>query len=126
MSLQIHLLGPIQISRDGQSIEIPGHKPLALLAYLLLTRQANSRQHLSDLLFDGPSDPKAALRWTLSKLRGTIGADYIVADRHEIAFDFDSYGVGIFEECRISWYASTSIIGDIDICSAVVSFTGIK
>ena len=90
MSLRIQLLCPVQISRDGQSVQIPGHKPLALLAYLLVTGKAHSRQHLIDLLFDGPGDPKAALRWTLSKLRGAMGADHILADRQEIAFDSDS------------------------------------
>jgi ABC-type oligopeptide transport system substrate-binding subunit/DNA-binding SARP family transcriptional activator len=89
MSLQIHFLGPIHISQNDQPVQIPGHKPLALLAYLLVTGQVHSRQHLIDLLFDGPGDPKAALRWTLSKLRGAIGTDYILADRQGIGFNFE-------------------------------------
>jgi DNA-binding SARP family transcriptional activator len=65
-----------------------GQRSLALLAYLLLTGQAHSRQHLTDLLFEGPSDPRGALRWNLSRLRSAIGAAYFLADREEIAFNF--------------------------------------
>ena len=54
MTLRIHLLGPIQISYDGTSVQIPGHKPLALLAYLLITGQAHSRHHCI----------KSGSRWT--------------------------------------------------------------
>ena len=71
MTLIVRLLGPVQISHDDQPISIRGYKALALLAYLLLTGQAHSRQHLIDLLFDGPADPKASLRWILSD--GTMG-----------------------------------------------------
>jgi DNA-binding SARP family transcriptional activator len=43
-----------------------------------------------DLLFEGPDDPRAALRWTLAKLREAIGAEYLLADRQEVAFNFES------------------------------------
>ena len=43
-----------------------------------------------DLLFDGPDDPKASLRWILSELRQAIGPEFIQADRRQIAFNFDS------------------------------------
>lgn len=89
MSLQIQLLGPPQISCDGQLIDLPGYRPLALLAYLVVTGQAHSRDHLVDLLFDGPNDPRASLRYTLSKLRQAIGADCILADRQEVSFNFE-------------------------------------
>jgi DNA-binding SARP family transcriptional activator len=75
---------------------------LALLAYLVVTGKPHSRQHLVDLFFfDGPDDPRAALRWTLSKLRKAIGADFISADRQQIGFDFDNdywLDVTAFEE----------------------------
>ena len=90
MSLRIQLLGQARITLDGQPVDLPGYRPLALLAYLILTRKAYSRQHLIDLLFDGPDDPRAALRWTLSKLRKAIGEAYILADRDEVSFNFQS------------------------------------
>lgn len=90
MALEIHLLGLARILRDGAAVELAGQRPLALLAYLILTREAHLREHLIDLLFDGPDDPRAALRWTLSKLRKAIGDDYIITERDAVAFNFRS------------------------------------
>jgi oligopeptide transport system substrate-binding protein len=114
MTLLVHLLGPAQLSRDGDPIEIPGHRPLALLAYLLVTGKAHSRQHLVDLLFEGPDDPRAALRWTLSKLRKAIGPEYLLADRQEIAFNFESdYWLDLtaFEAGRLDLYRGDFLEG---------------
>jgi alpha-glucoside transport system substrate-binding protein len=90
MSLRIQLLGPPRMSLGGHPVDLPGHRPLALLAYLVTTGQPHSRSHLIDLLFEGPDDPRAALRWTLSKLRKAIGSDYILTDRQEVSFNFQS------------------------------------
>jgi ABC-type oligopeptide transport system substrate-binding subunit/DNA-binding SARP family transcriptional activator len=90
MSLRIQFLGPPKVERDGDPVDLPGYRPLALLAYLLVTGQAHTRQHLVDLLFEGADDPRAALRWTLTKLRQAIGGEYILADRQQVAFDFES------------------------------------
>jgi ABC-type oligopeptide transport system substrate-binding subunit/DNA-binding SARP family transcriptional activator/tetratricopeptide (TPR) repeat protein len=114
MTLLIHLLGSPQISRDGDPIDIPGHRPLALLAYLLVAGKAHSRQHLVDLLFEGPDDPRAALRWTLSKLRKAIGPEYLLADRQEIAFNFESdYWLDLtaFEAGRLDLYRGDFLEG---------------
>jgi DNA-binding SARP family transcriptional activator len=109
MTLVVRLLGPVQISHDDQPISIRGYKALALLAYLLLTGQAHSRQHLIDLLFDGPDDPKASLRWILSQLRQAIGPEFIWADRQQIVFNFDSdywLDVAAFEAGQLELYRS--------------------
>lgn len=90
MTLLVRLLGPVQLSRADQPVSMRGNKAMGLLAYLLSTKQAHSRQHLIDLLFDGPDDPRASLRWILSELRKSIGSDFILADRQQIAFNFDS------------------------------------
>jgi DNA-binding SARP family transcriptional activator len=44
---------------------------------------------LIDLLFDGPVDPNASLRWILSELRRAIGPACLLADRQRVAFNFD-------------------------------------
>lgn len=90
MSLRIQLLGPPQITLAGAPVDLPGHRPLALFAYLLLVRKPVRRESLIDLFFDGPDDPQAALRWTLSKVRKAIGGDYLLADRQQVAFNFES------------------------------------
>src|SRR6185369_7883869 len=43
-----------------------------------------------DLLWEGPDDPRAALRWSLAKLRPLVddeGAPRLVADRERVALD---------------------------------------
>jgi alpha-glucoside transport system substrate-binding protein len=90
MSLRIQFLGQPRLLSEGRRVNLPGNRPLALLAYLLLTRKAHPREHLIDLFFDGPADPRAALRWALSKIRKAIGDEYILAEQDEIAFNFAS------------------------------------
>lgn len=114
MSLIIRLLGPVQISRDGQPVQVRGYQPLALLAYLVMTGRAHTRQHLVDLLFDRSDDPRANLRWALSELRRGIGDSYILADRHEVAFNFDSdYRLDVtdFEAGQVELYRGDLLEG---------------
>jgi DNA-binding SARP family transcriptional activator/tetratricopeptide (TPR) repeat protein len=91
LNLEIRLLGGLEVRRDGAVAELPpSRKSRALLAYLVATGRAHSRSHLCDLLFDGPDDPRAALRWSLTKLRGLVdapGAVRLVADRERVAFE---------------------------------------
>ena len=94
--------------------DVPGHRPLALLAYLLVTGRAHSRQHLVDLLFETSDDPRASLRWTLSKLRKAIGSDYVLADRGEVAFNFESdywLDVTVFEAGELDLYRGDFLEG---------------
>jgi DNA-binding SARP family transcriptional activator len=70
-SLSIRLLGELVLS-EGQSRLPPSRRTRALLAYLTVERRAHSRQRLCDLFWSGPHDPRAALRWSLSKLRSVL------------------------------------------------------
>jgi len=64
------------MERDGVAVDPPrGHKAWGLLAYLLRTRVAPSRERLASLLFPEADDPLGALRWTLSALRRQLGAN---------------------------------------------------
>jgi DNA-binding SARP family transcriptional activator len=114
MTLQVHLLGKPRVRLNGDSIELPGYRPLALLAYLIITKKPHRREHLINLLFDRPGDPQAALRWTLSKLRNTIGSEYILADREEVSFNFQSdfwLDVSAFEAGKIELYQGDFLEG---------------
>lgn len=90
MTLRIYLLGQPELLRDDAPVELRGRKPLALLTYLLLTGQPQSRQQLVDLLYDRSADPRASLRWTLHHLRRAVGAEYLSADRQRIGFNFET------------------------------------
>jgi alpha-glucoside transport system substrate-binding protein len=90
MSLRIQLLGQPRIRFDDSPVNLPAGRPLALLAYLLVTKKPHRREQLIDLLFDGPDDPRAALRWALTKIRKAIGNEYLLSERGEISFNFES------------------------------------
>jgi DNA-binding SARP family transcriptional activator/TolB-like protein len=71
--LQIRVLGPIGVVRDGVPVALPrSRKVRALLAFLALEQRPSSRSRLCDLLWDVPNDPRGELRWSLSKLRGVL------------------------------------------------------
>lgn len=79
MGLTIKLLGPPNVQRDGvPHIEPRGHKPWALLTYVLRSDAAPSRERLADLLFRDADDPFGALRWNLSQLRRVLGNDVTI------------------------------------------------
>ncbi|MFM0140204.1 ATP-binding protein [Caballeronia grimmiae] len=89
--LSIRLLGELEVRRNGVKVPLPAsRRTRALLGYLAMSSGAVVRSTLCDLLWDGPDDPRAALRWSLSKLRPLVGdaaVERIVADRTHVAFD---------------------------------------
>ncbi|WP_417622123.1 alpha/beta fold hydrolase [Parasphingorhabdus sp.] len=86
---QIKLLGEIEVLRGGQPVSLPAsRKTRALLAFLVLTGRPHRRDRLCEIFWDIPDDPRASLRWSLSKLRAIVDdADVrrIVADRERVA-----------------------------------------
>ena len=74
--LAIHLLGaPFVTSGSARRTAPRGRKPWALLAYLLMTESAPSREWLAELLFADAEDPLNALSWNLTQLRRLLGPD---------------------------------------------------
>jgi len=68
--LRIDLLGPVRVCRRDVEVPLPpSRKVRALLVYLALMPQGASRSRLCEMLWDGPGDPRAQLRWALSRLR---------------------------------------------------------
>ncbi len=70
-SLSIRLFGELVLGQEKSRLP-PSRRTRALLAYLTVERRAHSRQRLCDLFWSGPNDPRAALRWSLSKLRAVL------------------------------------------------------
>lgn len=71
--LQIRVLGPVGVLRDGAPVPLPrSRKVRALLAFLTLEPRPASRSRLCDVFWDVPNDPRGELRWCLSKLRGVL------------------------------------------------------
>ena len=72
-SLDVQLLGPLTIRRDGDPVALPASRKVrAVIAYLSVAPQAVSRSQLCELLWDVPNDPRGELRWCLSKLRSIL------------------------------------------------------
>src|SRR5438132_1365309 len=91
MALGIRLLGQLEVLRDGRALPLPpSKKTRALLAYLVAVRQSHSRADLCELLWEGPDDPRAALRWSLTKIRSLVddeGVTRLVTDHESASFD---------------------------------------
>ena len=89
--LGLKLLGEIEIVRDGERIALPpSRKTRALLAYLAATAKPHRRDRLCAVFWDVPDDPRGALRWSLSRLRGLVdepGAQRIAATRESVSFE---------------------------------------
>jgi DNA-binding SARP family transcriptional activator len=70
---RVRLLGSLQVWSDGVEVPLPpSRKVRALLAYLAVAPSPVARSQLCDLLWDGPDDPRAELRWCLSKIRRVL------------------------------------------------------
>lgn len=89
-TLEIRLLGEPAVLRAGSAVALPqSRKTRALLAYLVATGRPQRREKLCDLLWDITDDPRAALRWSLTKLRPVLndpGAERLVAGREHVEF----------------------------------------
>ena len=90
-TLELKFLGEFGVLRDGRPLPLPpSKKTRALLAYLSMNAGRQRREHLCELLWEIPDDPRGSLRWSLSKLRRLLDDDEherIVADRSHVAID---------------------------------------
>ena len=97
--LEIRLLGEPQVLRDGRAVPLPASKKSrALLAYLAVTARPHLRERLCELLWDGPDDPRAALRWSLAKLRPIV-EPHLAAGRDHVEFRADGATVDTNQLC---------------------------
>ena len=85
--LTIRLLGPPLIELDGVPINVDTRKAIALLAYLAVEGQAQSRAVLATLLWPESDETRgrSALRRTLTALNNGIGKQWLTADRNTLA-----------------------------------------
>ncbi|MDO8981703.1 MAG: AAA family ATPase [Afipia sp.] len=96
----IRLLGELQlVGCDGRAVALPAsRKTRALLGYLIATGQPHRRERLCDLLWDGPDDPRAELRWSLSKIRAVLDDKEgmrLTADRERVGVELGNTVIDI-------------------------------
>ena len=98
-ALQVQVLGPLSVLRDGEPVRLPqSKKTRGLLAYLAITGRAHRRDRLCSLLWDVADDPRGALRWSLSKIRPVVDSEAkrsLVADRESVQLEL--------EEATLDW-----------------------
>jgi pimeloyl-ACP methyl ester carboxylesterase/DNA-binding SARP family transcriptional activator len=97
--LRVSVLGNLAVSRHCMKMQLPpSKKTRALLAYLAVTARPHSRERLCAMFWPVPDDPRAALRWSLTRLRPLIDEPdcrRILADRESVALDLDRDTVDI-------------------------------
>jgi DNA-binding SARP family transcriptional activator len=97
--LRISVLGNLAVVRERTRMQLPpSKKTRALLAYLAVTARPHSRDRLCAMFWAVPDDPRAALRWSLSRLRPLVDdhdCRRIVADSEKVGFDLDRVTVDI-------------------------------
>ena len=96
----IRLLGELQlVGCDGRAVALPAsRKTRALLGYLIATGQPHRRERLCDLLWDGPDDPRAELRWSLSKIWAVLDDEEgmrLTADRERVGVELGNAVIDI-------------------------------
>lgn len=104
--LELNVLGDLEVLRDGAPLQLPpSKKTRALLAYLALNDRGFRREHLCELLWEIPDDPRGSLRWSLSKLRRVVDGDgqaRIVADRNNVRLDTTGMTIDVRELRRVA------------------------
>ena len=92
--LHLRFLGRPEISYQGQELQFPTRKALALLVYLVVEEGTHSRDQLAALFWPESEAKlgKAALRNTLARLRHALRAadSPIVGRAGSLGFDFES------------------------------------
>ncbi len=85
-SVTLHLLGTPRIERNGTPIAVDTRKAIALVAYLAITKERQTRESLAAFLWpeSDSAHARAALRRTLSALNKALDGLGVDSDRHTV------------------------------------------
>lgn len=111
--LAIHLLGPQpRVLLAGEPQPAPrGRKAWGLLAYLLTTASAPSREWLAELLFSDAGDPLNALSWNLTQIRRLLGPGATLAGQPVVVTLPAGSFVDVHALTRGTWMQAIDIPG---------------
>ena len=87
--LELYLLGSPRVERAGAPVEADTRKAIALLAYLAVTGENQSREGLAALFWPDADESRAhaALRRTLSVLNKALGGSGLNIDRESVSLE---------------------------------------
>src|SRR5215472_12789504 len=116
--LALFLMGSPRIERDGIVLNVDTRKATALIAYLAVTKQAQSRDSLAALLWPeyDQAHARATLRRTLSTLNKALAGNWLIVDRETVALnasthiwvDVDEF-YSHLEECKSHGHPTTGV-----------------
>src|SRR2546423_3474424 len=88
--LALFLMGSPRIERDGIVLNVDTRKATALIAYLAVTKQPQSRDSLAALLWPeyDQAHARATLRRTLSALNKALAGPWLQIERETIVLDW--------------------------------------
>src|SRR6188768_1332994 len=91
MSLEIRVLGPLEVIVDGSPIRVDTRKALAIVALLAVEGRPYARDELATMFWPESDDESArgAFRRTLSVLRSALGERWLRVDRATVALATD-------------------------------------
>jgi predicted ATPase/DNA-binding SARP family transcriptional activator len=123
-SLTAHLFGSPRIELDGAALDLKHRKPLALLAYLLVTGVPHERESLAAFLWPDYPNARSYLRNNLSIIRRALGKNHhhwVSIDRHVVAWrDTDNSWVDVSEFGRLLAASRSHDHQGSDLCSLCV------
>jgi DNA-binding SARP family transcriptional activator len=116
-SLDIRLLGPVEILVDGSPLDVDTRKAVALLSYLACSSGPLPRDRAMLLLWPdaGIDSARGSLRRTLSALRKGLGGAWLGTDRREISLE---PGAGV-DAVRFESLAASHDVTDLDAAAAL-------
>ena len=103
--LEIHLLGPVEISCQGKPLKISRRLERAILYYLAGEHRPISRSELIDKLWPNGNlaDPRRALRTALSRLRRQLpDSEFIKTEFEKVWLDIDRCKIDLLSFDRIN------------------------
>ncbi len=99
--MRVFLLGELRVLDGDVELPLPSsRKARALLAFMFATSRPHRRERLCEMFWDLPDDPRAALRWALSKLRQVVDRPdqvRILADRERVEIDTGSVEINLWQ-----------------------------
>ncbi len=118
--LQVKVLGELAVLRDGLEITLPpSRKTRALFAYLAVVNRRQRRDHLCQMLWEAPDDPRASLRWSLSKIRQFVResgeGECLRSDRNSVFLDTGEIDVDWLHVAQLSAQELSSLnVSDLE------------
>ncbi|MGF1473090.1 MAG: AAA family ATPase [Rubrobacteraceae bacterium] len=117
------LLGSPRIERSGVTVEFDTRKAVALLAFLAITRERQSRDALVGLLWPeyGQSRARAALRRTLSALSEAREEGWLIVDRESVSLSWNHVWVDVDEFHALLAACRSHGHSEAEVCPACLS-----